>query len=337
MLGLFALVVGVGSSEDDGAPWESLPLRHPGIGLWEVGRQRISSSPPKHHHYPGQPSWQNDLLSLRWLRYKILKIFLKIQEQCNAPGVAWKLRWPVVGSCFITSSNLSNARRLTAHCIEVHWGLGRWCSISQRESWARAKKKAGTTSWLPSGAMRILITQIYKASDIPDTTKKLSNKSLLQRLNLPPGGETVNLSNAAMLVYRIKIACVIFCIFHQIDCKILFSACMMLPQSWPQPTMNEGFKLHFKICLTLQWTLKLTITTSVFIEERWRPIEHNLQCWKKTPLSATTQGPGGHTIISWSDAIDLRYTRQPKVHKIFSIMEQLLGNWESGLNPLWNW
>ena len=59
--------------------------------------------------------------------------------------------------------------------------------------------------------MRILITQIYKASDIPDdTTKNLSNKSLLQRLNLPPGGETVNLSNAAMLVYRIKIACVIF-------------------------------------------------------------------------------------------------------------------------------
>ena len=89
---------------------------------------------------------------------------------------------------------------------------------------------------------------------------------------------TPDLSNAAMLVYRIKIACVIFCIFHQIDCKILFSACMMLPQSWPQPTMNEGFKLNFKICLTLQWTLKLTITTSVFIEERWRPIEHNLQC-----------------------------------------------------------
>ena len=64
-------------------------------------------------------------------------------------------------SSAITSSNLSNARRLTAHCIEVHWGLGRWCSISQRESWARAKKKAGTTSWLPSGAMRILITRIY--------------------------------------------------------------------------------------------------------------------------------------------------------------------------------
>ena len=188
--------------------------------------------------------------------------------------------------------------------------------------------------------MRILITRIYKTSDIPDTTKKLSNKSLLQRLNLPPGGETVNLSNAAMLVYRIKIACVIFPSFAFF---IKLIARYFSPLAWcflnpdrSQPWMKDS-NFTLKFASHFNELFNLTITTSVFTEERWRPIEHNLQCWKKTPLSATTQGPGGHTIISWSDAIDLRYTRQPKVHKIFSIMEQLLGNWESGLNPLWNW